>query len=286
MKKKKILKIIALLVAIVLILGVSVFANSLVGNPVSKLLATNAAKEHIEANYSDKDFLIEKVNYDFKMGCYHARISSPTSIDSHFSLSIDFLGNIKYDSYESDVESGWNTAYRIESEYRAMTDNVFDNGNLPYYTHISYGEIQTETAYGVDGPLPEYMMPSKEVVRDKIYDINALGSKYGKITVYIYDETVTEEKLCEILLNIKKTFDTMGVSFCVIDCVLEEPKKEIADGEIPKDSKRVEVMDFFYSDIYEEDLLSRVKNSNNEAVEYYKEQDAQKQAEIEKYEQG
>ena len=44
--KKKVLKVLALIVAIALIIGIGLFANALVGNPVSKFLATKSAEEH------------------------------------------------------------------------------------------------------------------------------------------------------------------------------------------------------------------------------------------------
>ena len=62
--------------------GVSVFANALVGNPVSKHIATNKAEKILEDKYSDKDFEIEKIVYSFKDGYYHVFIKSPSSIDS------------------------------------------------------------------------------------------------------------------------------------------------------------------------------------------------------------
>ena len=46
--KKRILKIAAFVFAIALIVGVCVFANALVGNPISKAMATNTAEKHIE----------------------------------------------------------------------------------------------------------------------------------------------------------------------------------------------------------------------------------------------
>ena len=39
--KKKHIKIIALIIAIILIIGLGVFANALLGNPISKMLASN-----------------------------------------------------------------------------------------------------------------------------------------------------------------------------------------------------------------------------------------------------
>ncbi len=44
-----------------------------------------------------------------------------------------------------------------------------------------------------------------------------------------------------------------------------------------KEDCRFEVKDFLYSDIYEEGILDRVKESDKTAKEYYAEQDAEKQ---------
>ena len=48
--KKRIMKISALCLAIVLIIGVCWFANGLVGNPISKKMARNSAEKHLETN--------------------------------------------------------------------------------------------------------------------------------------------------------------------------------------------------------------------------------------------
>ena len=44
--------------------------------------------------------------------------------------------------------------------------------------------------------------------------------------------------------------------------------------------KQIRVRDFYYSDIYEEGLVERVKKANDEAIEYYEEQNKLKEAEI------
>lgn len=46
---------------------------------------------------------------------------------------------------------------------------------------------------------------------------------------------------------------------------------------VQKKEGRVEVKDFLYSDIYEEGILERVKESDKAAKEYYAEQDVEKQ---------
>ena len=278
--KKKVLKVLALVVAIALIIGIGLFANALVGNPVSKFLATKGAEEHLAENYSEKDFVIEEVNYDFKTGGYYARVTSPTSIDSHFSLSFDFLGKLELDCYD-DVTSGWNTARRINDEYDEKVDNVFENNEFPFFVDFSYGDIEfTSKEYGEDSASPDYAIYRETLEIDGIYDIDELGKKAGKLTVYIYSREISEEKLAEVLLNIKSVFDKSGVTFYAIDCVLQQSGASTSESDIYIAPPQVEVMNFLYSDIYEEGLVERVREANQKAIEYNEEQDKIKEAEI------
>ena len=112
-----------------------------------------------------------------------------------------------------------------------------------------------------------------------LFRVNELGAKHGMLTIYIEDNTVTVERLSKILLDIKTIFDNAGVKFYMIDCILEYPKLE--DGK--RREERVEVMNFLYSDIYEEDMIDRVKAADEAAKAYYDEQDAEKLKEIQEY---
>lgn len=271
--RKRILKIAALVVAVGLIALVCVFANSLVGNPISKAIASDTAKKHIAENYADKDFEIERVTYNFKDGYYHAFVSSESSIDSDFTLVIDMWGSLRSDSYEDRVLSGWNTSERISTDYRNAVDAVLDSTSFPYNAHIGYGDIEFyPREHAENYHIPDYAMITDDLTPDAFYDVNELGAASGKLTVYIYDDTVSVDRLSEILLDIKEIFDDAGVNFYVIDCVLEYPKSE--NG--PKQEGRVEVMDFLYSDIYEDGMPERVSASNEAANAYYAEQDAEK----------
>ena len=64
--KNNILKSVALVAAIALIVGVLLFANSLVGNPISKALAKSTAEKHIEETYTNTDYELEDLSYSFK----------------------------------------------------------------------------------------------------------------------------------------------------------------------------------------------------------------------------
>ena len=275
--KKKGLKILALVLALVLIIGIGVFANGLVGNPVSKALATKSANEYIKTNYSDKDFVIEEVNYDFKTGGYYARVTSPTSIDSHFSLSFDFFGKLTLDCYD-DVTTGWNTAYRLDEDYRNVVKTVTESKSFSEKYSIAHGEIPFALSdYPIDEETPEYAFSSEDIVLDKIYDISEVGANHGKLILHAYDEEVTAEKLAELLLDVKNKFDKSGVTFKAVEFVLEQPKTE---DEAQMSDKQIRVRDFYYSDIYEDGLVERVKKANQETIEYDREQEKIKEAEL------
>ena len=277
--KKRILKIAAFVFAIALIVGVCIFANALVGNPISKAMATNTAEKHIEENYADKDFEIERVTFSFKDGYYHAFIYSPSSIDSDFTILVDMWGKLRYDTYEDRVLSGGNTADRISRDYRAVVDKVLDSQAFPYNEHIGYGDFDFYPRVHLEEySVPEYALITEDLTLDAFYDVNELGAKHGKLTIYIDDDTVSYERLAEILLDIRKIFDDSGVKFYVIDCVLEYQKNEDSSK---KQEGRVEVREFLYADIYEDGMVERVKASDEAAKAYYAEQDAEKLKEIE-----
>lgn len=277
--KKRILKIAALVFAIALIVCVCVFANALVGNPISKAVATNTAEKHVEENYADKDFEIERVIYSFKDGYYHAFIYSPSSMDSNFTLVIDMWGKLRYDTYDDRVLSGENTADRIRRDYRTEVDKVLDSQAFPYNEHIGYGDFEFYPRVHLEEHYaPAYALIIEDLTLDAFYNVNELGAKHGKLTIYIDDDTVSYERLAEVLLDIRRIFDDSGVKFYVIDCVLEYPKN---DDSSKKQEGRIEVREFLYADIYEDGMVERVKASDEAAKAYYAEQDAEKLKEIE-----
>lgn len=271
--KKRILKILALCAGIILILGVCIFANSLVGNPISKALATSTAKKHLKENYANTYYELGDVSYSFKDGYYHAQVFSPRSIDSSFSLLINGLGKLRYDYYENNVTNGWNTAYRLRDDYRKTVDTLIESDSFPYAVILGYGDLEFITAEYKDMPdIPEYALLTNDLTLDSYYNVNELGKKAGVLTLYIADETVSEERLAEILLGIRECFDRAGVGFYIIDCVLEYPQNENAEYRYGN----VEISEFLYSDIYADGLVERVKAAIEQTENYYAEQDAEK----------
>lgn len=167
---KKIKKILIAVTTFVIIGVVLWFTNGIFGNPLSKILANNAASNYITETYADRDFIIEDVNYNFKDSGYYANVKSPSSVDTYFSVYISMLGKIKYDSYEN-VSNGWNTYRRIDEEYRQMVNGVFSSPEFPLVSDIDYGTIKImEKEMG--GYIKEYYgIKMSDLELDKEYNI-------------------------------------------------------------------------------------------------------------------
>src|SRR5690625_6539103 len=104
-------------------------------------MAKNSAEKYITVIYSERDFELEDVVYSFKDGYYHVKVNSPSSIDTHFEVSMSW-NKVVYDSYEDDVLSGWNTYERIDYEYSKMVDRVFSSPVFQLESEIDYGTIK------------------------------------------------------------------------------------------------------------------------------------------------
>lgn len=271
--QKKILKITALLITAVLLTGLGIFANSLFGNPISRMLARKAVKSHLAQRYGNTDFYMERLGFNFKTSDYYAIIKSSSSIDSDFTLSIKMDGTLRYDDYEDRVTARYNTANRLNEEYRQLTLAVLDDPDVSYVSNIDYGVLEFVAEKYQNSPdVAPYAMIQEDLELDRSYDVRELAKTIGHLVVYVEDKTVTPERASEILLEIKERMDAGGVPFYAINFVLEYPRAE--DGS--QREGRVEAIHFLYSDIYEEGLPERVAAANEAAMMYWEEMEKQK----------
>lgn len=262
--KKKVLKIIAFVIAIALILGICWVANGLNGNPISKMLAKKAANEYLAEHFPGTDYYIQELGFSFKFSNYYAHVRSETSMDTQFTLDIDMLGNVYFDTYES-VTGGFVTARRVEQEYRELTDQIFEDPSFIYKSEIQYGTLEIYPQEAFDDPhvtdIPEYALVQDELILDKIYDVRELGRQAGHLIVYIDNRELSFENAANILLDIREIFDSANIPFYAIDLTLR------TNGE------RINFDHFPYEDIYEDGLIERIKAAHEELEAYYAEQD-------------
>lgn len=271
--KKRVLKISALCLAILLILGVCWFANGLVGNPISKAMARNTAKKHLAENYPNTDYALEDVSYSFKDGNYYAHVVSPSSMDGNFTLRISMLGQLRSDDYSSRVEGHGNVANRLFFEYREMVDTVLNSHSYPYTVSMGYGDLEFERELGAE--IVEGALQRSELVNDRFYNVGELGAKNGELVLYIDSETVTYEKAAEILLETKKLMEQSGISFYCVQFVLRYPPYD-AEVSYRRPEGEINLQSLLYTDIYEDGMVERVQRVAEETARYYAEQDKAK----------
>lgn len=268
--KKRILKISAFCLAIVMIAGVCSFANGLVGNPISKWMARYTAEKYLEANLPDTDYTVETVAYNFKDSGYYARIVSPSSMDGHFTLRISMLGKLRGNDYASRVENHGNVANRLYFEYREMVDSVLKSYAFPYDLSMGYSDLEFDLELGEE-PIEGALLRS-DLVNDRFYNVSKLGATNGEIVLYIDSDTVTNEKAAEILLKTKELMDGAGISFYSVDFCLRYPPYNTEES-YKRPKGEINIRKFLYADIYEDGMLSRVEKAVEDTKNYYEEQD-------------
>ena len=271
--KKRILKISAFCLAVVLIVGVCWFANGLVGNPVSKMMAGSAAKKYLETNYPNTDYEVQEVSYSFKDSGYYAHVVTPSSMDGNFTLRISMLGKIRSDDYSSRVEGHGNVANRLFFEYREMVDTILNSYAYPYTVSMGYGDLEFERELGKE--TVEGAIKRSELVNDKFYKVGELGAKNGELVLYIDSDVVTNEKAAEILLKTKELMDQSGISFYSVQLCLRYPPYD-AEKSYERPEGEIDLRDFLYTDIYEEGMVERVIKCAEDTQNYYNEQDKAK----------
>ncbi len=268
--KKRILKISAFCLALALIAGVCSFANSLVGNPISKILARRTAEKYLETTHPDTDYTVETVSYSFKDGGYYAHVVSRSSMDGHFTLRISMTGKLTGNDYASRVENHGNVANRLYFEYREMVDSVLKSYAFPYDVSMGYGNLEFDRERGEE-PI-EGAIQRTELVNDKFYNVSELGATNGELVLYIDSDTVTYEKAAEILLKTKELMDGAGISFYAVDFCLRYPPYNTAES-YKRPEGEINIREILYTDIYEEDMVSRVEKAVEDTKKHYEEQD-------------
>jgi len=264
-------KIISIVTGVIILAIGLLIANSLLGNPVSKMVAKNSAQKYLEETYSEEDFIIEDIFYNFKDGAYNVKVISPSSIDSHFYLTIPFKKVVR-DSYEDDVLSGWNTYQRIDEEYRKTVESVFSAEDFPIESDIDFGTIEL---LDENAPArfdePDYGVQLEELELDKMYDVKKLAKTTGHLVFYAEEKEISFENASEYLMNIKNELDEAGIPFYAIDFVLQNSKED--SGKPYEDNASIHTSNFLYDDIYEEDLAERIEQNHQMLMEYYEQED-------------
>lgn len=257
---KKIVQLFIRGTSILLIGTILYYWNAFFGNPVSKMLATQAAEDYIEEQYPNMEFEEVKANYNFKNGTYDAQLQAKNSVDTHFSLNISQTGQVVNDGYDFYVSSKLNTWYRINDEYSEMVDEVFLAENFPYVPIINYGVLERDDTDDHYFLRESYTLTLENLEIDGVYDVKELAKTSGHIVLETVSPPLTAEHASKMLLEIKEIFDRERIPFYTISLSIQE----LENLEENPDINRFEVREFFYTDIYEEGLVERVEDAVEE----------------------
>ena len=265
---RKFLKIGALLLAVFLLFELVLFINSLIGNPISRMIVKQNAENYIEAHYAGQGYEIETISYSFKIGGYYVHLSRPDSVDGDFTLGFSMTGKLENDDYDSRVSGHGNIASRLYASYRSRVSEVLESKVFPYKVSMGFGDLEFEREVGKK--TNENALTRADLENDRFYDLNALGKANGTLVLYIDNEVVDESVVADILLATKALCDEAGISFYDVDLVLRYPPYDEISYERPKGSVRID--GFLAEDIYEEGILERVRLAVEERKASYAEE--------------
>lgn len=198
-KQKLILKILAGVVAVIIIGGVLFITNAFVGNPISAMMANKAISQYVDKNYSYLDIETEKAIYNFKDGSYMARAKSKTSIDTKFAIYYSD-GKVQRDDYQRYVLGMYNTLDRLSGEYSTIAKNIIAK-------ELGYEKNSTRVMYYKD----EYEKPNDALELDMKFN-KALPIK-AEVAIYLDLTNNSLEGISKVLTDVHKSFVVNG---CII----------------------------------------------------------------------
>lgn len=259
-KHRKPLRVIAAVTAFAMIAVLLEFANELLGNPVSYLVAKKNARKYVAENYADEGYVVEDASYFFKFKDYAVHVAKPGSEDCHFLVYYNMFGAFCGDNYESYVKNRGNVCRRLEISYHELVESVLESPANPYNTEnaIQFGQLIFESGEEIEKEGERgFGLPRDILIPDKQYDIAELGAKAGLLIFDVEAQgDLTPEKAAKVLLDVAEFTERGGVSFYAIDLMLKS-----SDGHYY-------VNNFRRSDIYEEGLVERVRSVGMTEEEY------------------
>lgn len=227
-RHSKVLRIIALFIAIAMTAWLILFAFSLNGNPVSYFLVKRNSRIYVSENYPGYEAATPA--YSFKDGTYFVEVTKPNSEDCHFMVKYGLGGNVEWDNYDSAITQGHNTAARLNMRYRELVNTVLESPSYPFKTDIGFGDLIFR-----DDETHDFALDTATLIPDGIYDLNALAAEYGALTIYVKTEDVSPEKAAEILREIDDLMTQGGVTFKAIDLHLGNGDEYIAPENVHRE---------------------------------------------------
>ncbi len=243
-KKRRVLKIAAGFIAILLIGAILFITNAFVGNPISAMLANKEIERYAKQHYSYLDLEFEKVGYNFKDGTYMVRAKSKRSIDTHFLIAYR-QGEVVWDEYES-VVNMFNTLERLSDEYSALVKRIIKK-------QLGY-ENQSYVMYSGE----EYEQPNDVLELDMAFDqtlpLNA------EVTLRLNVEERSMEGLANLLTDAHRALAKENCTFSQYHIFADDEETMVmVNGVTPADIESGKLVS----------LLNEAKEKENGRISVY-----------------
>lgn len=210
-KNKKVVIVIA---AIALVVAGFFGYSKLFGNPFSRIAAEQNIKSHIAEEYPSLDLELSAVKYDRETGWFYANASSPTSVDTHFSV---YAKNAEIrDYYKDSVTDLFNTIERVENEFSAAAKTAIAHENAEVTVAVlDFITVRESGVFKVDMPVST--------------DIEADFAVY--VTV---EGTASVEALCQLATETKAALDSADMpQIALYNVTIVDGEKTAAAQNIP-----------------------------------------------------
>ena len=246
MKKRRVWKIAAGLLALALIGGLLFIVTSFYGNPISAAVVTSKVKTYVDETYPDMQLDVGRARYNFKFGEYSCMVSSPTSQDTVFAVS--YRDGTFYDQYESEVEGRFSTYRRLNEEFNKTVSEIIE---------MNYaGELELVLA-----TLGDDTSDFSSLELDM--DLNLLDPPLdAALTVWAVEDGADEKRIAEELEHLKRVMDICGIPIDTYTLVIRQPEDKRDETGIAS----IGVYDFPAEEIGSEGFLEKIRE-NIEAME-------------------
>lgn len=249
-------RVIAAVIAFAMTAGLLWFANGLLGNPVSYFIARNNAKKYVAENYADKGYVLKDIGYNFKTAEYYANVEKPGREDCTFGLSYTMGGKLRFDTYQRNVEEGYNTRYRLNRSYWELVNNTTDTPAFPY---LCYGALIFVDDSYFGEPFP-FGLSKELLIPDAQYSINELAAEAGHLEISAIDDDPTAERAAEILREVDGFMERSSVEFRAISLSID------AAGA---GSDSYSIRYFLREDIHADNLVELVEDNHQQTEEFF-----------------
>ena len=246
---KKIKRILAGILGVLLLLAPIVLLDSMIGEPFSKFNAARRAEAYAESLYPGQDFSVSGVvcNRPFS---FRAEVQSQTSEDTRFSVTTKYYLHTSDGSedgvrnHELQVESGWNTLFRMSEEAAELAEAMIrlklpELELIPLYG-VDQNRVFVELCYAENIEMTARAEPYQElIVLDASFDPALLSKIPARFSAVVqWDGEPTEADAANVLAQIKAVLEENGLPMSHYSLTLTDGSDEpdISTGVVPAEN--------------------------------------------------